>query len=119
MNKEQCVDILLIIAEGATYESEYDGFCDTYCCYCHANLSHRVHDNRCLMIQAREAVKDEWLSLVSKKEKEARQAYERTWDYRVEKIPCANCGKPVKRIGMNQHVKDSGCGLIKSPGVDE
>lgn len=114
MDNNKALKILLEVAKGATYESEYDGICDTYCAYCDANLSRAKHHDDCLMFLARDAARDEIAAIEAEEEKRRRAEYMKTWDYKVELIACKNCGKKVKRIGLENHVRDSGCKLQRN-----
>ena len=112
MDLQKALQIVIEVAEGATYDSEYDGFCNTYCCFCHANLSHRKHSADCLMLLAQDAAKEEIAEINKRKEKERHEAYKKTWQYKIEQVPCEYCGKKVKRIGLRDHIRASGCGVL-------
>ena len=109
MDRNKALKVLLSVAEGASYDSEYDGINDTYCCYCDANLSRHDHEEDCLMFIAREAIADEWAELQEKQKLENEAAHKKSWGYQIEKIACPNCRKKVKRVGLTRHIKDSGC----------
>lgn len=46
--------LLLSIAVGNTYTSEYHGMSSTYCAYCDADLDDSDHESDCQMNEARE-----------------------------------------------------------------
>ena len=112
MDKQKALEVLFAVAQEDTYDSEYDGVSDTYCCHCHSNLSRGDHDEDCLMYKAQEALGDKWLEAKAKEKAEAEERRKQTWGYQIEKVSCPNCGKKVKRVGLKDHIRDSDCSAL-------
>lgn len=102
--------ILMQIAIGDTYDTEYDGRMYTRCRYCDACLSERdQHDEGCLTFEARKSLGQVWIDHLNqekeaqeKAQREEQQRYERMNAYR-QKVKCEFCGTKVAKCGLKEH----------------
>ncbi len=97
-------DLIWYVAQGHTYDSEYDGRNYTYCKHCDCCLSEmEKHEEDCQMIVAREILGDKWLEY--EKEVAAKGDDELTV-WKVKRKICQFCGKRIAEgTGMQKHLK--------------
>lgn len=119
--------ILMIIAEGDTYDSEYDGRTYIRCRYCdHSTESKVAHDEDCLMLQARAALGKVWTDKIEREERERVEAEHRERQQResdrqrraqlgandrarslANSVECEHCHKKVDKDNLAHHQRNS------------
>ena len=93
-----------IVDSGGTYETEYDGRSYEICFFCDAKLSEgEPHACNCAYIAAKES--EEW---VVEESRRRRLAQSKPKQLR-ERVSCPNCGRYVTKIGLDDHIRDTGC----------
>lgn len=105
--------LLLTIAEGMSYDSEYDGRMGTYCSFCDSCLDNDgLHDDDCEMHVARKLLGDVWTNkLEAEKElcrkiaaKKAKKQQKQSYDNSHHE--CKHCHKDVLGSAMKTHVNN-------------
>lgn len=120
-------EILLIIAEGETYDSEYDGRTYTYCKYCDHSIEGKVlHDENCLMLRARVALGKVWTDKIEREQREREEAEQRERQQREKErqrraiiaandrarylancVECQHCHKQIDKDNLVHHQRNS------------
>jgi hypothetical protein len=110
--------ILVELAEGREYDSEYDGINDSYCCFCNQNMSRGdKHDSDCLMIQAKDALGKRYEEIVKQRTEEQEREYKNSIAYQHSRQSCPICNKGVMVAAMGVHQRDNKrCNKIRAEG---
>lgn len=117
--------ILLEIAIGKTYETEYVGGTYDRCMHCEedvGDLGKKSHPEYCLMERSRKVLGDKWQIFEDKRikaeqEEEAKRKHAIQKEIRLEDerrkrvspVECERCGKTVAKGGLSQHQTSISC----------
>jgi hypothetical protein len=112
----QIEKILVELADGSEYESEYDGINDSYCSFCNQNMSHNdKHDSDCLMIQARDILGNRYEEIVKQRKEAQEREYKNSIAYQHSRQSCPVCNKLIMVAAMDKHQRDNKrCNKIRS-----
>jgi len=99
--------LCLLVADGTTYDSEYDGRMGTYCSYCKSGGGwHDIeHDGDCPTLKAREILGDRWP--VAEPEPKPQYIFPTADEFYHAKVTCEICGKRLRETGLSAHKKES------------
>lgn len=103
--------VMMTVAKGDTYETEYDGRMYTHCIHC--DSENEEHESDCLMLLARDALGDVWTNylLIEKEKKEnAEKERLRIKKRELQRRTCIKC-KTVLATSMavKQHTDTKRC----------
>ena len=105
-------DILLDIASGGTYESEYDGRMYTYCRYCDADQESDPceGDKYCPTTQAQLALGSVWTDHLEEIKRQDEIKEKKEWEeYKKHMNICDLCGLHIRKSDFKQHRNSKRC----------
>jgi hypothetical protein len=110
--------ILVELAEGKEYDSEYDGVNDSYCCFCNQNMSHNdKHDPDCLMVQAKDVLGSRYEEIIKLRKEDQEREYKNSIAYQHSHQSCPICNKWIMVAAMGVHQRDNKrCNKIRAAG---
>jgi hypothetical protein len=114
--------LLSEVAQGGTFDTEYDGRTYTHCKFCEVDLNEGDCEDDCLSLVAQELLGDKWLEIERERlglnrqtesERIAAEKYERK---RIERqnernapVECPDCGRTVAKQGLVSHQRTQRC----------
>ena len=107
--------ILLAVAQGDTYNSEYAGRTYTFCVHCGADIDQDLCADDCLSLQARAELGDLWFKYEAEQTKlvlaEGKALESNTIRPSLSNatVECELCGVTVSEQGLKHHQKSKRC----------